>query len=209
LGRANLIVGTRVKAKLETPVAWSGSLDNSAYQNFLIKLTEPLKASNGAVVVPKKAYLVAQVNAATETGLIQMSAVSVLKQENGQTTEIPLPKGAVLILGKRGKPLQAKVEDRDGRGNKVGRALLSGAASVAGLSNQPSYQSVFSSGGFTSTASSRDPNYLAGFGQGAAQEILQQAQDRTRQRQSLSTEPIFVLNQGTSVQVFVNQSVSF
>lgn len=208
-GVQNLAIGTRSKGKLETPVAWSGSLDTSAKQNFLIQLTQPLKASSGAVVVPKGAYLVARVKQATDSGLVQMLAVSVLEQHSEQTIEKPLPEGAVLILGKGGKPLQAKISRPDGGGSNVGQILLSGAASIASLSNQPSYQSVFSGNGFTTTTSSPYPNYLAGLGQGVAQEILQQSQRRQQQSQLLETEPIFILEQGTNVQIFVNQSVSF
>jgi hypothetical protein len=204
----NLVVGARADGKLETPLAWSGSLDSSTGQNFLVKLKDPLKAGNGSVVVPKGSYLVARVTSATDSGIIQMSAVSVLNQENGQTTEQPLAEGAVLILGKGGKPLQAKARSSDNGGSNIGTVLLSGISGVAGLSNQPSFQSVFSNGGFTSTSTSRDPNYIAGFGQGAAQELLRQVQNRQQQRQSIQSEPIFVLDQGTSVQVFVNQSVS-
>lgn len=202
----NLIVGTKAKAKLQTPIAWSGELQNPN-QNFLIQLSEPLKASDGSMAFNKGTFLVARVDAATDTGLLQMSAVSVLSTQNNQTIESPLPQGAILILGKSGKPLQAKAQRNNGDHNKVGAALLSGLSNVAGLSNQPSFQSVFSGNGYSTTTTNRDPNYLAGFGAGTAQEILRQVQDLRQQRQALSVEPIFILNQNASVQIFVNQSV--
>lgn len=206
----SLVIGTRAAGKIETPIAWSGKLENPS-QNFLIQLKEPLLASDKSVAIPKGAYLVAQVSNASETGLVQMAATEVVVTKDGQTTSQPLPEGAILILGKGGKPLQAKATRRGSTGNNLGMIVLSGAAAAAGLANQAISQSSFSSGGgFSTTTTSRDPNYLAGFGQGAAQAIVQQMQNRHQQAiQTLQSEPlVFVLNQGTSVQVFVNQSVS-
>lgn len=89
----NVVVGTRATGKLETPIAWSGKLENPG-QNFLIQLTEPIKAANKSIAVSKGAYLVAQVSNATESGLIQMSVSSVVVTENGQTSERPISPGA-------------------------------------------------------------------------------------------------------------------
>lgn len=206
----NVVVGTRVNGKLETPIAWSGKLENPG-QNFLIQLTEPIKAADKSIAVPNRAYLVAQVSDATESGLIQMSVSSVVVTENGQTSERPISPGAILILGKGGRPLKASAQGRSSRNADLGMAILSGVSNVTGLINQPSSQSAFSSGGgFTTTTTNRNPNYIAGFGQGAAQAIVGEMQRRNQQtRQSTQSEPrVFVLNQGTSVQVFVNQSVA-
>jgi hypothetical protein len=204
----NLLIGTRAGGKLDTPIAWSGNLQNSD-QNFLIQLTQPLLAADKSVAVPKGAYLVARVRNANAGGLLQMSATSALLTRNGQTTEQPLPQGAILVLGKGGKPLQAKAQRRGGGGNNLGAVLLSGASHAAELANQAVSQSVFNTGGgYTATTTSRDPNYLAGFGQGAAQAIVQQMQNRHQlAQQPIASQPIYVLNQGTSVQIFVNQSV--
>lgn len=207
----NLIIGTRAEGKLETPIAWSGQLQNPN-QSFLIRLSEPLTAADGSVAVKKGDYLVARVEAATNAGMVQMSAIAVLSTVNGRTTEQPLPAGAILILGKGGRPLMAKSNRRSGVGNNLGIALLSGASAAAGVANQVSSQSVFGSGGsFSSTTSSDDPNYVAGFGQGVTQSLARQMQNRSQQtQQRLDSMPaVFSLNQGTAVQVFVNQSVSF
>ena len=208
---SNVIVGTKVKAKLETPIAWSGSLTNPN-QNFLIQLSEPLKASTGMVVVPKGAYLVAKISAADGAGLLSMSVASVLINENGQTSEKPVPNGVLLILGKDGQPLKASSQRRNTTGNDLGTVILSGAASTASLINRPTSQSVYNSGGgFSSTTTTNDPNYIAGFGEGASQALLQQMQNRNNQaRQAAQSEPkVFTLKQGTSIQVFVNKSTSF
>lgn len=206
----SLIVGTRTEGKLETPIAWSGQLQNPS-QKFLIRLSKPLKAGDGSIAFKKDSYLVAQVETATDGGIIQMSAVAILSTSKGRTIEQPLPQGAILILGKGGKPLQAKSDRRDRLGNNLGIALLSGAATAASVANQVSSQSIYSSGGtFQSSTKTDDPNYAAGFGQGITQSLATQMQNRSqRTQQRLNSQPIvFTLNQGTSVQIFVNQTVS-
>lgn len=209
-----LIVGTKANAKLETGVAWSGSLTN-ATQSFRIQLREPLLAADNTVVIPKGAYLVAKVDGATNSGLVEMSVVSVLLQQNGRLVEKPLPEAAIQnrairILSKDGNYLQAKATRRSDAGNNIGMMLLSGASRVAGLSNQLDYQSTYNNGDFTTTTSSRDPNYVAGFGQGAASELLRQQHNRSQAiQQSVESQPnVFVLKQGTTVEVYVNQSLN-
>ena len=208
---SNVIVGTKVKAKLETPIAWSGKLENPN-QNFLIQLNEPLKASTGTVVVPKGAYLVAKISAADGAGLLNMSVTSVLVNENGQTSEKLVPNGVLLILGKDGQPLKGSSQRRNTTGNDLGTVILSGAASTANLINRPTSQSVYNGdGGFSSTTTNSDPNYIAGFGSGASAALRQQMQNRNNQaRLAAQSEPkVFTLKQGTSMQVFVNKSTSF
>jgi hypothetical protein len=209
--QVSLIFGTRSAAKLDTPIAWSGNLNNPT-QNFLIQLNEPLKAANNTVAIPKGTYLRAKVSAASETGLLQMSVVSILMNSNGQTIERSIPEGALLIFGKGGRPLKASAQRSDTTSNELGMVVLSGISSATSLINQPTSQSIFSDGnGYQSTITNSNRNYLAGFGQGASQALVQQMQRRNQQAlQSRQSEPnVFVLNQGTSVQVYVNQSVSF
>ncbi len=205
----SLIVGTRSEGKLETPIAWSGQLQNPM-QKFLVRLSKPLKASDGRVAFPKNSYLVAQVETATDGGIIQMSAVAVLTTVNGRTIEQRLPKGAILILGKGGKPLQASSIGSFSVGSNLGMALLSGAATAASIANGVASQSIYSQGGtFTSSTKTDDPNYVAGFGQGITTSLASQMQQRSQQMQSrLNSAPsVFAINQGTSVQIFVNSTV--
>lgn len=209
-----LIVGTKASGKLESGVAWSGRLSNNSH-SFRIQLKEPLLAADNTVAVPKGAYLVARVDIAADSGLLEMSVVSFLLKSNGTIVEKPLPEAAVQtrairILGKDGNYLQAKATHRNNARNNIGMVLLSGVSKVAALSNQLDYQSTYNDGDFTSTTTSRNPNYLAGLGQGAASELLRQQRERGQQvQQSIEREPnVFVLEQGTTVQVYVNQSLS-
>jgi hypothetical protein len=206
----NLIVGTRAAGKLETPIAWSGQLQNPT-QNFLIQLQEPLKAADSSVVVPKGAYIVARVSEASDTGLLQMIATSFVVNENGQATEQPIPDGSLLILGKGGKILQAKARRRSSLGNDISSFLVSGVSQAAELTNRSTSETTLGTfGSFQTTTTNPKPDLMAGFIQGSTRSVVQRMQDRNQQaRQSLQSEPkVFVLDQGTSVQLFVNQSFS-
>lgn len=211
-----LIVGTKAKGKLETGISWSGNLQDVT-QLFRVKLTEALLANDRTtVVVPEGAYLVARIDNATSAGQLEMSVISVLIEENGKIIEKPLPEAAVRqrvirILGKGGNYLQAQVTRRRNNQNNVGTTVLSGISNMAGLSNQASYQASYNNGFFNTTATSRDPNYVAGFGQGVANEILRQQQEHNlRVRQSSQLQPdILTVKGGTTVQIYVNQSMTW
>ena len=206
----SLVVGTKAKARLQTPIAWSDEVRNPN-QNFLVELSEPLKGSDGEVSIPKGAYLVARVSDFDPGGIIQMSAVSYLSTLRDRTIERPLPQGAILILGKGGKPLQAKLTRNNHSFGNIGTVLLSGADAATSLVNQATSQSYLGKGGsFSTTTTNPNPNYSAGFGQGVANELLQQIQERNqRARQQSESQPnVYILAQNTKVQVFVNSSVS-
>ena len=206
----SLVVGTKAKARLQTPIAWSDEVQNPN-QNFLVQLSEPLKGSDGKVSIPTGAYLVARVSAAGASGIILLSAVSYLSTRNERTLERPLPQGAILILGKNGQPLQAKLTRNHHSGSNFVTVLLSGADAATSLVNQATSQSYLGNGGsFSTTTTSPNPNYVAGFGQGVANELLQQIQERNqRARQQSESQPnVYILAQNTKVQVFVNDSVS-
>ena len=206
----SLVVGTKAKARLQTPIAWSDEVQNPN-QNFLVQLSEPLKGSDGKVSIPTGAYLVARVSTAGASGIILLSAVSYLSTLGDRTLERSLPQGAILILGKNGQPLQAKLTRNNHTGSNIGTVLLSGADAATSLVNQATSQSYLGNGGsFSTTTTSPNPNYVARFGQGVASELLQQIQERNqRARQQSESQPnVYILPQNTKVQVFVNSSVS-
>ncbi|MES1026200.1 TrbI/VirB10 family protein [Gloeocapsa sp. BRSZ] len=202
----NVLVGSKATGKLETPIMWSSESDFN--QSYLIKLTEPLLAFDKSIAIPKGAYLTARINKATEAGLVQMSVVSVITSEQGQTLEKPVPEGAIILLGKSGTQLRAS-QYQNRSHNDLEIALLSGLANVAGSINAPRSQTVFGSGSYSTTTTNRNPNHLAAFGQGVAQTVVQQ-QLRSRSQQSQqaqSNAPSFILDAGTTIQIFVNQSL--
>lgn len=207
---AQVAIGTRAQGTLETPIAWTEAINNPV-QNFLVRLQEPIKSSDGTIVLPSGAALVVKVTNATNSGLAQLEATSAIISENGRNVERSLPEHAVLILGSGGKPLQASRDHSSRLGSDLGAALLSGASRAAGLINQPQSQIVTNgTGGIQSTTTNNRPNLAAGVVEGITQSLLQSQLNRAQQsQQAANNQPsIFVLGQGTSVQVFVNQSIN-
>jgi hypothetical protein len=203
LSPPNVLVGTRVAGKLETPVAWSGD-SRTPTQNFLIKLSEPIKGIDTRVLVPKGAYIVATVSKVSSAGLLEMRADKLLVNEQEQQ----LPPDSILILAHNGNLLKAQLKNGTRVGSALGTALLNGVSTAASLVNQPSVQTSFGSlNSFSSTLSNRS-NVVAGLAQGATAQLVQQAQARReRALQAADALKVFELPGGTSVQLFFNQSV--
>jgi hypothetical protein len=207
---AQIAIGTRAQGTLETPIAWTEAINNPV-QNFLVRLQEPIKSADGAIALPSGAALVVKVTNATNSGFAQLEATSAIVPENGRNVEKSLPEHAVLILGSGGKPLQASRDRASHFGTDLGAALLSGASRAAGLINQPQSQIVTNgTGGIQSTTTNSNPNLAAGVIEGVTQSLLKSQLDRAQQSHQAANNQssIFVLGQGTSVQVFVNQLVS-
>jgi len=211
---ADLPLGAHAKGELERAIAWDSSLQNISQQNYRIKLLEPLKSINSSVVIPQDSYLVARINNATNSGLLEMSVTSVQMVENGQLIEKPLPQSAIsgksiLVLGESGSTLQATFHTHSHSGNGLAIPFLAGASQVAGLINQPNSQSIFTSGGgFQSNTTSRQPNYAAGFLGGASQAMVQQMQNRNAMQSTGIQSPSFSLPPRYRVQIYVNQPLS-
>ncbi|TVP62427.1 MAG: hypothetical protein EA343_10970 [Nodularia sp. (in: Bacteria)] len=206
-----VLVGSHVEGSLETPIAWSRNTTQQENQNYLIRLTKPLQAFDSTEVLPVGSYIVAKLSSSNESGYVQMHAVSALINTDGRTEEKSIPENSVLILGKNGKLLKAKSQ----RGNELGGSLmasvLTGVAKAAEIQNRPNSQSTINSLGVsTVTTSNDDKNLVAGFAEGSLNEMVRRMQTSNQQRlQQMQSEPVvFVLESGTSVQLFVNQSIS-
>lgn len=213
--RAEIPVGERVEAELQTPIAWTGQLQNPN-QNFIIKLSEPIEAANGEEILAKGSTLVAKVTQADESGLLQMEVSFVqpvdsdgqpILDKSGRIRKYHIPSGSLLILGGDGGVLQAEAKQPDTIGNDILASVLNGVASAAGLSNRPSGQTFTT---FGSEIDYGDSDPVSGLVQGMAGSM---AQSLVRQNQSAiatteSMPQVFVLEQGSDVQLYVNESFS-
>ena len=196
------IVGTSVKGEVETPLVWipNASLER---QNFRIKVTEPLKAMNGIVVLPKDSFLVAQMTSSNSAGYIQADVEQVLIPLNGQYSLADIPNDSLLIQGKDGNPLKAKViRDGPSQANRIlGLAALSAVSKVAGEFNQ---STITTAGGVT-TITDGDPNYGAAAVEGFTESVVRQGTaSASRSLQPRGTA--IVLKKGTPVNIYVNQT---
>lgn len=204
-----ILVGSTTEGRLETPIFWGANDDIG--QNYLIKISLPLKASDGSEVLPTGSYLVAQLTNSNGSGFAQLRGVSVLINSDGNTQEKKLPENAVLIMSKNGSFLKAESRKGSNLGGDLMSAVIAGVAKAAEIQNRPTSQTNISSNGFSSsTTTNDDKNITAAFGEGAFSNILEgiKASNQSRSGQLNSQEKVFVIDAGQTVQVFVNQTIS-
>ncbi|MBN3905030.1 MAG: hypothetical protein HWQ35_00110 [Nostoc sp. NMS1] len=204
-----VIVGSTAEGRLETPIAWgTGDAGN---QNYLVKLTKPLKASDGRDVLPVGAYLVVQLAESNGSGFAKLRGVSVLVNINGDTQEKQLPENAVLIMAKDGGFLKAESRRGSNLGNNFISAIVAGVAKAAEVQNRPITQVSSNSNGFsTSSTTNEQKDLSAAFGEGAFNSVLDniKSSNVTRSQQLSGKEEVFVIDVGKPVQIFVNQTIS-
>ncbi|MCC5654395.1 hypothetical protein LC609_32365 [Nostoc sp. XA013] len=204
-----VLVGSTAEGRLETPIAWSAG--DAGGQNYLIKISKPLKASNGGEVLPVGSYLVAQLTSSNGAGFAQLRGVSVLINSNGDTQEKQLPKNAVLIMASDGGFLKAESRKGSNLGGNFISAIVAGVAKAAEIQNRPTSQISTNSNGFsTSSTTNDDKNLPAAFGEGAFNSVLEniKSSNVARSQQLSGREEVFVIDAGKSVQIFINQTIS-
>ena len=204
-----VLVGSTAEGRLETPIAWgTGDAGN---QNYLVKLTKPLKASDGSDVLPVGAYLVVQLAESNGSGFAKLRGVSVLVNSNGDTQEKQLPPNAVLIMAKDGGFLKAQSRKGSYLGNNFISAIVAGVAKAAEVQNRPVTQVSTNSNGFsTSSTTNEQKDLSAAFGEGAFNSVLDniKSSNVARFQQLSGREEVFVIDVGKAVQIFVNQTIS-
>ncbi|WDD36201.1 hypothetical protein PQG02_31480 (plasmid) [Nostoc sp. UHCC 0926] len=205
----HVLVGTIAEGRLETPIAWG--IGDAGNQNYLVKLTKPLKASDGSDVLRVGAYLVVQLAESNGSGFAKLRGVSVLVNINGDTQEKQLPENAVLIMGKDGGFLKAESSRGSNLGNNFISAIIAGVAKAAEVQNRPVTQVSTNSNGFsTSSTTNGQKDLSAAFGEGAFNSVLDniKSSNVARSQQLSGREEVFVIDVGKPVQIFVNQTIS-
>lgn len=205
-----ILVGTRTEGKIENPIAISGKNTN-LIPKYLIRLTSSLKAFDGSEVLPVGSYLVVVPNGSNGSEYIQLTAISALININGETLEKNIPENSILILNKNGESLRGESHKGSSLGSNLMTAVIAGVSKAAEIENNPSSQTTISNNGYsTSTSSNDSKNLLAGFAQGSFSQILQSIQSSNQQQiQSLQSESrVFIVPANTTVQIFVNETIS-
>lgn len=204
-----ILVGSSTEGKLETPIVWSS--EDESTQNYLVRITKELKASNGSSAVPIGSYLVVQIANTTADGYAQLYATAILMNKDGDTQEKKLPQNAVRILSSNGNLLKAQ----SGRGsdfmNTIFSAAIAGVVKAAEIQNRPNSSITTNSGGFSSsTITNNNQDALAGFGEGAFGAILENIKTSNEQQaQSLNNRSkIYAIEAGKTVRVYINQTIS-
>jgi hypothetical protein len=205
----SLIAGTNAAAVFETPLVLD---DSKSSDRFTIALSEAIPHATGKTALPANTKLTVQVEGVSQTGRVQLSATTATWNQDGQTKEMMLPTGAIQIRGDRGRPLIAQQFEDKGKELAAldrGQFILS---AVRGASEQliQSNTRVQTGGGSTVvTQENQRPNVLAGALQSGTDTLLTTIGERNKRaaEEIQQSPPIRYIAAGTTVQVFVNQSV--
>lgn len=203
-----ILVGSTAEGRLETPIAWGAG--DSGGQNYLVKISKPLKASDGSEVLPVGSYLVVQLAESNGSGLAKLRGVSALVNMNGNMQEKPLPPNAVLIMAKDGNFLKANSRKGSNLGNNFISAVVAGVANAAQVQNNPRTQVSTNSNGFSTSSTTNDQKDLpAAFREGAFNSILEnmKSSNVARSQELSGRDEVFVIDVGKPVKIFVNQTI--
>ncbi|MEL7358232.1 MAG: hypothetical protein AAFN40_16915 [Cyanobacteria bacterium J06560_6] len=205
----SLIAGGYASGELATPVV----LDNEGVEDrFLVVLDDPLMDNAARVAIPAGSIIVVQIDRTSEDGLVQMSATQAIWEEQGFQQELVLPSRTLLIRGNDGEPLMAESYGDSGgdiAAMDTGQFALGAIRRVGELYTRSDSRVQTGDGTTIITESNPSPNILAGALEGGSEAILDSISERNQRAiEKLEQRPrIPYIPAGTSVQVFVNQSM--
>ncbi len=205
----SLIAGTNAAAVFETPLVLD---DSKSSDRFTIALSESIPDATGKIALPANTKLTVQVEGVSQTGRVQLSATTATWKQEGQTKEMTLPTGAIQIRGDRGRPLIAQQFEDKGKELATldrGQFILSAIRGASGQLIQSNTRVQTGGGSTVVTQENQRPNVLAGALQSGADTLLTTIDERNKQAAAEIQQrpPIRYIAAGTTVQVFVNQSV--
>ncbi len=164
-------VGSSAKAVLATPVYGEttrtgrerGREDNEDNNVYVVSLKQSLKAADGSTALPIGSQIYAKIDSISQNGLMQLNIVKITMRENGKIAEKTVPQDALMIRGKKGKPLIAKQYRNNASSVARMDALsfaLGGVGKAAELINRTESRLVpLGSGTSTVINENRDPQH--------------------------------------------------
>jgi hypothetical protein len=210
-----IAIGTTAKASIKTPVVFTptGNLaSGNGVPKFIVTLDEPIATVDGKPAIPAGALLIVTVRPLdAKSGLSELDVVSI--SINGK--ELVPPSNAFTIRGAEGGPLVADNYFDYGSqiaGMDLSTVLITAAAEVGKLTNNPTNTSSISTvGGFSTSSSTPAPDYFGAAVSGGlgylSKALIARNLDSTKE---FSTRPnIFYIAAGKEVQVFINQTTTF
>jgi len=203
MGGERVMVGATTRGELQIPLAWG---KGGSPRKTVVRLDEPLEASNGEEALPAGALVVAEPQS-SGSGLVQLSATKAIVERNGRQIQKNLPSGAIRVVSEGGEPLRADRRDPNTVGNDIASVLLGGVGKAAEALNQGNRSIRLSQG--AAITENGDPNMWAGAAEGAAKsasELLKQRNQQSRQQQQQQA-PVYAIDRGTDVQLIANQVV--
>jgi hypothetical protein len=194
-----------------------------------VKLTQPLKASDGSIALPTDTQLFTRIRSISDKGLVDLEVFKVVAKQNGKDVDESISQDAFTVRGRKSKPLVADLYKGSGGShfaNDTQLFLLGGAGKVGEILNQPNTKVVSlptttttntngtqSTSVSTSTAIQTDPqrNVLAALVDGGGKNAVTEMQRRIQQNNSRTLQDrsnIWYIPAGKEVEIFVNQEVN-
>ena len=208
-------LGSSAAAEVSVPMFWEAGSNNQANGRFAVTLKEPLIATTGEVALPAGTIFITETSeVSANSRIVNQTVVAVVYQAtNGEIRQEPVQPGTILVRGRNNEPLLAQ----SNQGSNFGNDLVLGLAGALGRTGELLNQGdVFSSassadganGSSTSTVINRrsgQTNVLGAALDGFFNPLVRRMEQRAQQQGETSNQtPILVLQQGTTVSVFVN-----
>lgn len=208
-------LGSSAAAEVSVPMFWEAGSNSQANGRFAVTLKEPLIATTGEVALPAGTIFITETSeVSANSRIVNQTVVAVVYQAaNGEIRQEPVQPGTILVRGRNNEPLLAQ----SNQGSNFGNDLVLGLAGALGRTGELLNQGdVFSSassadganGSSTSTVINRrsgQTNVLGAALDGFFNPLVRRMEQRAQQQGETSNQtPILVLQQGTTVSVFVN-----
>lgn len=209
-------LGTSAAAEVAVPMYWEPSGNNQQNGRFAVTLKEALLSTTGEVALPAGSIFITEATGVNDQSrIVNQTVVAVVYQGyDGELRQEPVQPGVIVIRGQNNQPLIAEMTTQRGNVGDDLKIGLFGAIGRAGeLINQGDvFSSASTSEGLNSSSStvvnrrSNRTNILAaaldGFFNPLRQRMERRAQEQVEQDNNRT--PILVVNQGSTVSVFVN-----
>jgi hypothetical protein len=210
-----ILVGTTAKASIKTPVVFAptGNLTSgNGVPKFIVNLDEPILTVDRREAIPAGSLLIVTVRPLdAKSGLSELDVISI--SVNGR--ELTPPSNTFTIRGASGNPLIADNYFDYGSqiaGMDLSTVLITAAAEVGKLTNNPiNTSSISTVGGFSTSSSTPPPDYLGAAINGGLGYLSKALITRNLEssKEFANRPSVFYLAAGKEVQVFINQSTNF
>jgi len=182
-----------------------------ASDSLRIRLSTPIKTSDGKTAIPAEAQLIAQIENVLPGGFIQASAVQAILKDGKQLT---LPPGAIQVTQGNDLLTAEPLKKRGGGANWLATFGLGALQNVGGLFTGTNQSIVSNSNGYLITndrAETNLTNVAAGVLQGGANAVIPQIQARQQQamQQAANQPEVLAVKSGKEVVLQVTSTFDF
>ncbi|WP_445634674.1 TrbI/VirB10 family protein [Nostoc sp. DSM 114161] len=211
-------VGSTAKAVITTIIFGETNQKQENKNIFIVRLKEPLKATDGTIALPKDIELLTKIDSISERGLLQLNVIKFISDNNGKLIETSLPNNAIIIHSIEGKPLIASKYSNSGSSiasMDAGLFVIAGVQKAAELLNRGNttyqYRDINNNNNPQIFTNDNQRNIAAGIVEGGLNYVVPQIAQRNQQAitQMLQKTNVWFLPAGKEVEIYVNHTVQF